>query len=319
MEIREEFTLVHGSEVGATSRTISAMPVVVAYHARLGLVEQFRFRDEALFVLRFPSEDEKGPVQRFTLDTLDPYEVLREFQRVKTERQALDYLRHTGDFSPVKNWVSWSEFKRWQRFVAILQDSESLVQEQSHIWETGPPYSEQREVIRVLGSKDHRFFAGSIYDEALAIEPTTRKVLRLEESDEAWKVRAERQRKLEMYFLAPPVTIRWWPKPSFKVNPATICHAGGLAEFLAPQSEQVPKMFVESTTSLEAIAGALYADRVAQVTKRICQNENCRRTYEPSSTQQTKFCSSQCSEATKQRKRRAHKRAEGASNVEAEG
>lgn len=319
MQIRERITIVHGSKVEPTSRTISAMPVVVSYYARIGLVEQFRFRDEAVFVLRVCGEDLKGRFLEYALDELDPYEVLREFQRVSTERQALDYLRHTGDFSPVKRWVSWSEFKRWQRFVEILQDTEALVQEQSHIWEPNRPHPEQREVIRVLGSKDHQFFIGSLHDEALAVNESTGKVVLIEESDNGWEVRAKKQRQLETYFLAPPVTIRWWPKPSFKVNPATVTYAGGLPEFLAPQGEQVPKMFIESSTSLEAIAGALYADRVAQVTKRICQNENCRKTYEPKSPQQTKFCSSRCSEATKQRHRRAHKRAKGDNNAEAEG
>lgn len=84
------------------------------------------------------------------------------------------------------------------------------------------------------------------------------------------------------------------------------------------KSEQVPKMFIEASTSLEAIAAALYADRVAQVAKRICQNENCRKSYEPISPQQTKFCSSRCYEATKQRIRRTLKRG-GGSNGKAKG
>lgn len=117
----------------------------------------------------------------------------------------------------------------------VLQDSEALVREQSHIWERNRPYPEEREVIRVLGSKDHRFFAGSHYDEALAVQESPRQVVQIEESEEAREVRVRRQRKLETYFLAPPVTIRWWPKPPFKVNDATVWYAGGLPEFLAPQ------------------------------------------------------------------------------------
>ena len=79
------------------------MPVVVRYEAHLSLVKRSVSNGAVSFRMRTIEKDqEERRTEVYSQELLDPWQVWKEFTAVRTEREALDFLRHNGDLTP---WI----------------------------------------------------------------------------------------------------------------------------------------------------------------------------------------------------------------------
>ena len=69
---------------------------------------------------------------RKTGSARDAFEVRDEFLSVVDAREALDFLRHTGQFAPYEGLITWPEFQLWQGFVRLVMDSDQRPQARKH-------------------------------------------------------------------------------------------------------------------------------------------------------------------------------------------
>jgi hypothetical protein len=93
--------------------TISAMPIVVSYFATIPRVRQVTRSGELVFVTTRWVDGTETAEESWEEALRDAYRVRDEFLKVSTEREALDFLRETGEFLPSGDPISWLHFKRW--------------------------------------------------------------------------------------------------------------------------------------------------------------------------------------------------------------
>jgi hypothetical protein len=79
---------------------------------------------------------------------------------------------------------------------------------------------------------------------------------------------------------------------------------GAMAEFLLPQETMRPILFIQPLNTLQAIAAAIYADRIPGVKCRVC--DVCSELFEVGSRGEKKYCSRErCKNTAHQRRMRA--------------
>ncbi|MDR3798418.1 MAG: hypothetical protein P4K93_09710 [Terracidiphilus sp.] len=302
----------------AARYSVDSMPIVVKYIATVGRVEFFKRGQEHVFIQTKTLPDGQYGQQWESVHE-STYSIRDEFFKVKTVGQALEFLQKTGEFSPFRPRLTWTEFQKWQIFARLVQEHDPLADAmRSNSWS-----GDCGEVLKALtGIYPSSFFDGC--EDALYLHEQPKNdpaadALRLEElhldlrnatnheefmnaherqtqelnahyAQEKYEQEDEqRRRSLWLWFIKPPVRIEWCPIDEeaaekvmkFHVDSATglvipmvedspLMRGGGLIEFLLPQSQLVPRLVIQPRYALEAIAAAIYAERIQGITSRKC-------------------------------------------------
>ena len=292
--------------------SISAMPVLIEYEADWLEYRHYMRGDEHVFNCGFRTGDEYDH-PNFVLEKqsslLNASAILDDFQNAKTPLEVLDFLNKTGRFSMLDSRLTWSYFKRWQRFAYLVQEHDLLATEMK----SGKWSGEYGEVIGALnGNHQSTFFDGSEVQEttegaaSLArwmLDPKNAELAR-----EDLRILTEERAKLCSWFRQPPddaCSIEWIPKRAEDcefVDP--LVANGAMIEFLLPQEAMRPVMFIRAAFTLEAIAAAIYADRIEGIEYRAC--EVCSDLFEVGTRGEKKYCSRErCKNTAHQRRMRA--------------
>lgn len=185
-----------------------------------------------------------------------------EFKR--WQRQACEDPRTWDEF---KTWqrqdpLTWGEFKRWQRLANLVQEYAPLVAAMRGNDQTG----ECVEALKALTGEfvfQSRFFDGTEIPAKRAAGQTIQDYL---------NKKARERVSLCAWFRRPPATIEWTPTT---LEDARELGQGSRAvramtDFLLPQGRWRPVLFIRPTCALQAIAAAIYADRIRGVVYRPC-------------------------------------------------
>jgi hypothetical protein len=327
---------------GTKQRNISAMPIVVSYHARIPRVRQITQSGEIVFQStsgRFSDEiwsdavegkSNVGRMEGWADRTCDAYDVRDEFLKVTTERQALDFLRENGEFLPYDQQISWTDFKRWQRCAELVIERDTLSSASKAIFAGLPkndtdPTDELKQLLLMLtGIYTHTYFGDPP-------PPPSQHVL--DSLRRAWEVTSEtprqaaeqyqkalaqmkrgaaiahrRQQELERWFYAPPpsaYSIEFVPKKLNADLERDMQRGGALLDYLIDQEELLPVLVIYARCALEAIAAAIYAERVAGV--RVGKCPACDKLFEIEAHKEKTFCNRQCQDRMKKNRRRERK------------
>lgn len=291
--------------------SISAMPVLIEYEAEWLEYRHYMRGDEHVFDCSIKNGEPYDPTfeSEMQCSFLNASAILDDFQGAKTPLEVLDFLNKTGRFSMLDFRLTWSYFKRWQRFAYLVQEHDLLAAEMKR----GKWSGEYGEVLRALNC-DHpsTFFDGSeLQPTAEGAESLARWMLdptNAERAREDLRILTEERAKLCLWFRQPPddaCSIEWIPKRAEDcktVDP--LVAKGAMIEFLLPQEAMRPVMFIRTTNTLEAIAAAIYADRIEGVEYRAC--EVCSDLFEVGTRGEKKYCSRErCKNTAHQRRMRA--------------
>lgn len=296
-------------------RAISAMSVVVSYVAIVGDVQLSKRRDEFTFSFSRTASDGKGT--KFWEEVpQNAYAIRDEFQKIKTPSQALDFLSKSGQFSSLHNSLTWSEFQRWQRFAYLVQEHSQLACAMNDPERSG----ECAEALKALsGMYESSFFDVPALPESpsetasrMKCEEQVARDPELQQSLKASKrKRILSQRELYSWFRQPAgkaCSIQWIPKNEQPDDEELIrkLHAGGaMIEYLVPRDRLRPVFLIRPTTTMEAIAAAIYADRCNGVEYRAC--DHCSQLFRIGTHKSKKYCDqSRCKNTAHQRRRRAN-------------
>jgi hypothetical protein len=292
-------------ERASSERAVSAMPVAVHYVARIGRVELAKCRDDYEFRITRTFEDgRKG--EQWSDQSLNVFTVRDEFLKVKTPGEALDFLTATGEFYPLNDTIRWSEFKLWQRFTHLVQEHNEL----ASAMKCGDRSGEHTEALKALtGIYPSRFFelphnAESDLDKQWRNDPEIGEMIR---EGEALEVKCRRD--LCAWFHNPAgeaCSIEWIPKEGEINEDLTRKLQSGRAmiEFLLPREELRPVLVIRTRYTLQAIAAAIYADRIQGVEYRTCSV--CNALFKVGAHKNKKYCDRErCKNTAHQRRRRA--------------
>lgn len=294
--------------------SISAMPVLINFEAKPWCEFRLYKRGEEHV---FTNAIEKGQVGDLGYDLptenvrLNSHAIRDDFQKVKTPMDALDFLNKTGRFSLLDVKIPWSYFKRWQRFAYLVQEHDSL----ADAMKSGNWAGECGEVLKALsGEQVSTFFDGSelqpIGSREQLEEHARWMVENADHVREELRIIAEERTKLCAWFRQPPdeaCSIEWIPRNEEDAHSADAAVAGGtLVEYLFPQEAMRPVLLISPTNTLEAIAAAIYADRIEGVEYRAC--EVCSDLFEVGTRGEKKYCSRErCKNTAHQRRMRANR------------
>lgn len=285
--------------LATVQRTITSMPIVLSYVAHIEAVQAREIQGETTFFGRHAKENADGAVaHHWDEEQRDPHQVRAEFEQIRTQRQALDFLRHNGDFSPLENYFSWSTFQRWQRFIAIVRDPATMAEAFLH-----PSASaDVKDVMKALAGYPHNFFP-PIPAPASAEEEQIRKAGLGEAVRRGVLARQEAQEKLERWFIKPPLEIFWQPRITDEAVLLRLSAGGAVPELVLSQEEIEPVLLIRANHILTAIAASIYADRVSETRFRICPI--CSVRFEISGpTDKRLFDTPRCRETAKKRRDR---------------
>ncbi|MFZ0662495.1 MAG: hypothetical protein WAM66_07385 [Acidobacteriaceae bacterium] len=269
-----------------TKRTISAMDVLVSYVAIVGRVQHRKRGEEHVFRIS---------VEELVEKPLNVYAVRDEFLRVKEWSEALVFLETTGLFSPSSS-ITWSEFKKWQRFAYLVQEHDALAAAlRDHHRGVSPRFldSEFGKVITsLIGIDANSFFEGS---------PSARQERTL--------------RDLCAWFRQPPEeasSVEWVPM-SHEDREAVwrrlrqLRQSSAILQFFLPKGALRPYLLIRPHYTLQAIAAAIYADRIHGVEYRAC--EMCKALFKVGAHKEKKYCDRErCKNRAHQQNRRANAR-----------
>ena len=292
---------------GPAERAISAMEVVVWYVAMLGRVEHFKRGEEHVFrVTRefIDSEGRKG--EGWEEKLLNPYALRDEFLRIKEWSGALEFLGSSGTFSPFDDTLTWSEFKKWQRFVYLIQEHKQL----AAAMQSGNWGEECGEVLKAITG----IYPSSFFDHPQ--QPESRLEAKWKADPHIWPMiqkgvarHEEVRRKLWEWFREPPASacsIQWVPKQNADMQAISrkLQAGGAMIEFLLPQNALKPVLLLRPSNTIQAIAAAIYADRINGVEYRAC--DVCKSLFKLGVHKDKKYCDREgCKNRAHQRNRRA--------------
>lgn len=295
-------------EVGS----ISAMPVLIDYVAVWGEFRHYKRGEEHVFeVANFESghKDETGYEPEWETSRQNAFLIRDDFLKIKTPMEAFDFLNRTGPFFWPDVCVTWSFFQRWQRFAYLAEEHFLL----ASAMKNGQFDGECGEALKALSGDDQNtFFEGT---DLLMRERETERLARLKHShpslaEEQARQNEEALRKLWGWFRQPPdeaCSIEWIPKSEAEwaaVDP--LIAEGDLIEFLIPQANMRPVLYIRPKHTLEAIAAAIFADRIRGVEYRTC--EVCSDLFEVGTRGEKKYCSRErCKNTAHQRRMRANR------------
>ena len=327
---------------GTKQRNISAMPIVVSYHARIPRVRQIKQSGEIVFQTtssRFVDEifrdamegkTDVGRLEGWADRICDAYDVRDEFLKITTERQALDFLREYGEFLPYDQQISWTDFKRWQRYAELVYERDRLSAAYKDIFAGHPtdetdPTGELAEVLRMLTGYPHTYFGDrpeyepsqhqleQIHRTAEILSETPRQTEEhYQRSLAAIKNGAaighQRQQELESWFRAPPgsaYSVEFVPKEPDADLARNMQRGGAMLDYLIDQEELRPILVIWPSCALEAIAAAIYAERVAGVRVKKCPS--CDKLFEIEAHKEKTYCDRQCQDRMKKDRKRKKK------------
>jgi len=300
----------------ASARSISAMPVLIAYEATWGEYKLSKRGDEYVFQFTIAPEivREEGSYEpRWHYSYLNADAILDKFQTAKTPMEALDYLNQTGRFTLLGEEFSWSYFKRWQRFAYLVQEHDLLASAML----SGNHDGELGEALKALaGDRDSAFFDGTELKPIGTPAQLEERALWLLDSKNAEAISRQQIRKRAELFHAcewfrqPPdgaCSIEWIPKNETDAQTISpLVDQDAMAEFLLPQEAMRPILFIQPSNTLQAIAAVIYADRISGVEYRVC--EVCSELFEVGSRSEKKYCSRErCKNTAHQRRMRANR------------
>lgn len=242
---------------------------------------------------------------------LNAYAIRDEFLRVKTPSEALEFLSNAGRFGPGDDSITWERFERWQRLAYLVQEHNVLASAMS----AGRRRGEAVEVLKLLVG-DHRssFFEScdapeSPFEADFRAQPEYADVNR--EYDQAVQ---ELHMHLCSWFREPPseaCSIMWLPRASvYKRNDdfRRKNRPGTLPEYLLPHEDLNPFFSIEVSCALEAIAAAIYVDRIQGTEYRTCSV--CSSLFELGAHKDRKYCDRErCKNTANQRRVRAKRSA----------
>jgi len=302
---------VEALESAPAERAISAMEVVIWYVAIVGRVEHYKRGEEHVFrITREFADGRRG--EEWEEKPLNVYAVRDHFLAVKEWSEALEFLGRTGVFSPLSDSITWSEFQKWQRLAYLVQEHDGLTAAmQGHQW--GGEYGE---VLKALtGLYQSSFFAlpgeqGS-EEERQWIERQKRLHPELGPLIEDGERFLERKRReLFTWFREPPgaaCSVQWVPTDDAdkKAVWRKLQAGGAMIEFLLPQSALKPVMLIRPSCTLQAIAAAIYGDRIHGMEYRAC--EMCKALFKVGAHKEKKYCDREtCKNRAHQKNRRAN-------------
>lgn len=278
-------------------RTVSAMNVLVSYTAIMGRVEHRKRGEEHVF---------RVTVEELVEKQMNVYAVRDEFLRVKEWSEALVFLETAGLFSPSSS-ITWSEFKKWQRFAYLVQEHDALAAELRIHHRGGSPRFSDSELGKVITS-------------LIGIGPNSF----FEDSPSAPQERTLRD--FCAWFCQPPEeasSIEWVPISHENREAAwrrlrQLRQSSAMFQFFLPKSALRPYLLIRPRYTLQAIAAAIYADRIHGVEYRAC--EMCKALFKLGAHKEKKYCDRElCKNRAHQRNRRANAKKNGLSGKPKKG
>lgn len=296
-------------------RAISAMPVIVEYIAVVGRVDHYKRGEEHYFNITRSRQDGE-PGEEWVEQLLNAHEIRREFLAIDADdwSGAYDFLSITGRFSPLGDTVTWSEFKQWQDFARLILEHKQL----ALAMEDGHRSGELAEVLKAIsGDYATSFFSSSerkISKEQLdQLESDIRRhpeiALTIQENQ---RKQGLARRELWTWFRRPPgaaCSIEWFPKEKEDADAVLpkLQRGGAMIEFLLPRKALRPAFVIHPSTSLQAIAAAIFADFSNGVEYRTC--DFCNSLFAVGNQKGKRFCNQAgCKNAAHSRKVRKKKR-----------
>ncbi len=204
------------------------MPIIVAHPAMIPRVQQITRSGQTIFVTTRWVEGNEGAAEQWEEKFLDVFDIRDEFFRVTTERQALDFLRATGEFLPSGDQLSWDHFKRWLRYAELVSDQTTLSAAHKamltgHTADDVDLTDEPRQVLFMLtGIYSHTYFGernGSLPQEVEQVRRIAEVTSETPHQADAtyWQMRQDiregaalahqQQQSLEHWFYAPPAQV----------------------------------------------------------------------------------------------------------------
>lgn len=330
--------------------SVDSMRVHVDYVALVGRVEYFTRGEEHIFVQTKVLPDRTG--MKWDEVRESPYAIRDAFFDVETVGQAIEFLQKTGTFSPLRQRLTWTEFRRWQAFARLAQEHEPLsAAMQRNEWsgdcgealkaltgiypssffdgcEDGLYFIEKstddsNAELRRFAEVDRDYSQATSHEEWLKGFENERQHLRAAHQREEWeRKKAEEWRDLWQWFVRPPVSVRWEPineeaeQKVFKqhIDPATglgipipdespIMRGGSMMEFLLPRHQLVPVLLIQPKCALEAIAAAIYAERIQGITSRKC--DGCGKLFKIGRHKDKRYCGETCKGTAQKQRYRA--------------
>ncbi len=301
------------------------MEIVVHYRATIPRVQQFTRAGQTVFVTTRWVEGKEGTEQRWDEKPLDAFSVREEFLKVKTERQALDFLRNTGEFLPHGDDLSWSDFQLWQRYAELVLEREKLSKVHKAVMANQPtddldPNGEINQMLLMLtGLYDHTYFGGSSRPlspeelenvrHAAEVMSETPQQAADDYQDMLADIRSgaalirQSQRELEHWFYAPPrqaYSIEFIPEKLDAELRQNMQRGGALLDYLHPHESLTPILLIKADCALKAIAATIYADRIAGIRFRECPG--CKTLFKIGSQKAKKYCDDDRCKARKKKK-----------------
>jgi hypothetical protein len=298
----------------APEQAISAMPVIVPYFALVAEVEHVKRGEEHFFtittdILRVGPNGERSHRELISQAVRD------EFLRVGDSwSEAYDFLCATGNFSPLGDTVTWTEFKRWQQFARLVQEHKQL----ASVMESNKWGGEFGEALKALhGGYPSSYFA--FHGVPTTDEQRACTERQLQQHPELRQTYANgrmtlngRARDLYGWFREPPpsaYSVEWFPKnkeDEYAVLPK-LQIGGAMAKYLLPREALRPALVIRPRYTLEAIAAAIYADYANGVEYRTC--EFCNRLFPVGRQKTKKYCNqARCKNAAHSRTVRENER-----------
>lgn len=297
---------------------ISDMQVVIPYMASVERVEHFTRGGEHVF--RFNRRSKDNP-ERFEWDELprNAHAIRDEFLKIEHPIEALDFLSNTGRFSPLSLDLTWSEFQRWQRFARLVQLHTPLMTATIE----GQRSGECVEVLKALTGESvfhSSFFDGCKIPQTPEMAEFDARMMRehpeiIPDIQEGRRLQERLHRELCSWFHQPPVTIEWVPCSEEAEQRAIqqLQNKGfgpWMMDFLLPKKELRPVIVIRPAYTLQAIAAAIYVDRIKGVEWRKCKREKCPETFRVGAREKQKWCSTTCRENDRSYNKRHRRKTE---------
>lgn len=309
-------------------RTIPAMSVVVYYEAAIARVERVGEEPNVRFITSRTVPGSEPHREDWEQRPLSAFGIRDAFLSVANERQALDFLRETGEFLPHSDAITWTDFQLWQRVAKLVHERKDLID----AWETqaSGELSEMSQMLRLLSGYPHQYFGSrrpdvwsdkeladirraaaitaSVEEGTRAAEIAFNQILRSAKNGKA-QIEAN-QRELEEWFRKPPpkacsIVLIPSQKDEERVNHERL-RGGGMIEFLRTEERLRPMLVIYPRCTLQAIAAACYAERIGEVIFSICPK--CKSRFEAKNRKQVYCLNQPCKATMKKRRQRARKK-----------
>jgi len=288
------------------TRTLSAMPAVIPYRAHLYILYRREDRGPETRFISYNAVEKPGDFEAFEAFTkpLDAFKILDAFLNVKSPDEALHFLRDTGVFLAHESGpLTWSVFERWQRFAESMRNADSRTALLAKVLPADLPESlKDAEDIGQL----HRMARGYIdntYLGAREPEPPAWFVTGRLKDVKGAKARAatlETIKKDHRDFMRWQATIQGEMAQQFiEPRPETYSIAFPKA---ATGENYRPHLVFDVHSTLEAIAAAIYVERIAGVVWSKCPV--CGNSFKIGSQKGKRTCDRKCQDALKKRRKR---------------